>query len=173
MLDETTRGLENFRRQVVRGSKRNLKDSSASGKLSKSITSKLKKEKDEYVVSFYMEEHGEYLDKGVSGVKRRYNTPYSYKSKGGKRGLKGMPPPSKFDKWGVRRGVAPRDEKGRFLDRKQVNFLIAKSVFEKGIRPRKFFTKAFDKHYDLFLKQIEKDFSKDVELIFKKSINSK
>ena len=39
-----------------------------------------------------MEDYGIFQDRGVSGVKNKYNTSYSYKSKGGKRGLKGMPP---------------------------------------------------------------------------------
>lgn len=165
------KAVENFRRQVVRESKRNLRKHNASKKLSNSIKSKLKEVEGDVTVTFFMEEHGEYLDKGVSGVKRKYKTPYKYRSKGGKRGLKGMPPPKAFDKWGVRRGVAPRDKKGRFLDRKQINFLVAKSVFEKGIRPTKFFTKALNKHYDILQKQIEADFALEIEKSLNKTIN--
>ena len=90
------------------------------------------------------------------GEQRAPNSPYSYKTK--------MPPPSKLDKWSVRRGVAPRDAKGRFLPRRSVNFAIAKSIFHQGLRPTFFFTKAYKKYLTT---QFELDFmlaySKDVE----------
>lgn len=94
-----------------------------------------------------MEDYGFFQDKGVSGIKKKYNTPFSYKSKGGKNGLKGMPPPSAFDKWTIRRGIAPRNTKGQFQTRKGLNFAIARSIFEKGIKPSLFFTKPFEAAY--------------------------
>ena len=39
----------------------------------------------------------ESLDRGVSGRKRKYDTPYSYKDK--------MPPPKSLDQWVVRKGI--------------------------------------------------------------------
>ena len=55
-----------------------------------------------------------------------------------------MPPPKAFDKWIVRKGLKDiRDKQGRFLPRKTLQFLIAKSVFEKGIKASMFFTKPF------------------------------
>ena len=52
---------------------------------------------DKGVVSTGVEmlQYGEFLDKGVKGVKQgdsKQTPKYSFKSKGGKRGLKGMPP---------------------------------------------------------------------------------
>jgi hypothetical protein len=84
-----------------------------------------------------MNRYGEFIDKGVSGIKKKYNTPYSYKSK--------MPPPSKLDKWVVRRGIAPRDKEGKFLPRKSVLFLIARGIYRNGIKPSLFLTKPFEK----------------------------
>ena len=47
--------------------------------------------------SFSMEEYGEYIDKGVSGVDVKYNTPYAYTTK--------APPPSVFGKWAKAKGI--------------------------------------------------------------------
>ena len=84
-----------------------------------------------------MAKYGEFVDKGVSGIKQKYNTPYSYKKK--------MPPPSKLDKWVVRRGIAPRDKKGKFLPRKTVLFLIARGIYQNGMKPSLFLTTPFNR----------------------------
>ena len=99
--------------------------------------------------------YGVFQDKGVSGIKKKYNTPYSYKTK--------MPPPSKLDKWTVRKGIAPRDEKGRFLSRKTLQFLIARSIFYNGIKPSLFFTKPFEKYAKGLPKELEQAFALDTE----------
>jgi hypothetical protein len=83
-----------------------------------------------------MEYYGNFIDKGVSGKEKKYNTPYSYKSK--------MPPPSALDKWIVRKGIAPRDAKGRFITRKSLQFLIARGIYKNGIAPSLFLTKPFE-----------------------------
>ena len=183
MLDEFTHlkeSLEEFRDLVIADAKENLakpqgkynQPIDASGKLSRSI-------KGEPVVVYpsgalefiiKMEHYGAFIDQGVSGVKKKYDTPYSYKSKGGKNGLKGMPPPSKMDKWIVRRGIAPKDEKGRFLSRKGIQFMIAVGVFKNGIKPSLFFTKPFQKHYKMLPEILAKSYGLDaaelVRLVF-------
>jgi len=45
-----------------------------------------------------------------------------------------MPPPQKLDKWIVARRIAPRDAQGRFISRKSLQFLIARSISKKGIK---------------------------------------
>ena len=108
-----------------------------------------------------MEEYGNYQDKGVSGVEKKYNTPYSYKRKGSD--LKGMPPPSKLDKWTIRRGIAPRDKEGKFLSRKSLTFLIARSIFKNGIKPTLFFTKPFEKEFKKLPDTVLTAYGLDVE----------
>lgn len=132
--------LEKFRDFVLTNAKNNLKIKSASGKLRESFKADVKVLPNSIRFFFEMEEYGFYQDKGVSGVKQKYNTPFSYKTK--------MPPPSKLDKWIVRRGLAPRD-KGKFTGRKTLQFLIARSIFEKGIKPSLWFTKPFEKGFKL------------------------
>ena len=134
------KALEKFRDFVLTNTKNNLKIKSASGKLRESFKADVKVMPNSIRFFFEMEEYGWYQDKGVSGVKQKYNTQFSYKTK--------MPPPSKLDKWIVRRGLAPRD-KGKFTGRKSLQFIIARSIFEKGIKPSLWFTKPFEKGFKL------------------------
>jgi len=158
-------GLQAFGKAVVNSARFNLAndDKNVSKQLSDSINFEVLNPKEGlFIVEFVMLTYGLFQDKGVSGTKRRINSPYSFRSKGGKQGLKGMPPPSKFDQWGVRRGIAPRDEKGKFLPRKSVNFAIARSVFERGIKPSLFFTKPFNKYFEGLSKGILKEFNTEI-----------
>jgi len=102
-----------------------------------------------------MEEYGAYQDEGVSGKKRKFDTPFSFKSK--------MPPPSSLDKWSVRKGIAPRDKKGRFIPRQSLNFLIARSIFMYGIKPSMFFTKPFEKAFKNLPPELTEAFAIDIE----------
>lgn len=78
-----------------------------------------------------MEDYGQFQDQGVSGKKNKYNTPFSYKSK--------MPPAKSFSQWVIRKGLkGVRDKQGRFIPRKSLQYLIARSVFTKGIKPSMF-----------------------------------
>jgi hypothetical protein len=86
-------------------------------------------------LGFDMVDYGKFQDRGVSGTEKKYNTPYKYTNK--------MPPAKAFDKWTVRKGIAPRGKGGKFEKRKGLNYAIAKSIYKKGIRPSMFFTKPF------------------------------
>lgn len=141
MLDNLKGELDIFRKRVIQQAKSNLTKSgkNSSKRLYNSLGSDLKGSPNSFQLDFTMAEYGEFQDKGVSGVKKKYNTPYKYTSK--------MPPASKLDKWIVRRGLAPRDKSGKFIDRKSLKFAIAKSIFNKGIKPSLFFTKPFENEY--------------------------
>lgn len=147
-LLNTEEALRQYIDIVIAEAKGNLakQGKNASGSLSDSIKSTGVSFTDNGIeAGIEMNSYGLFIDKGVSGIKKKYATPYSYKSKGGKYGLKGMPPYKALDKWSVRRGIAPRDEKGKFLPRRQVLFLIARGIFNNGLKPSLFLTKPFDK----------------------------
>lgn len=156
--------LNRFRNQVIDGSRKQLKlqKKNAFGKLSKSLDSELKVFPNSFSLSFSMEEYGVYQDKGVSGTKKKYNTPFSYTTK--------RPPANKLDKWTVKRGIAPRDEKGRFITRKGLNFIIARSIFEKGIKPSLFFTKPFEKAFKQLPDDVINAYALEVEEFLKFSL---
>ena len=105
---------------------------------------------------FEMEEYGEFQDKGVSGIKKKYHTPYSYKNK--------MPPRGPIDKWVVRKGLkGVRDEQGRFVSRKSLSYLIQRSLYYNGIKPSYFFTRAFNLGFNRLPNDIRIAFKLDVE----------
>ncbi len=160
--------LDKFIKHVVSQAKRNLTSSgkNASKKLYNSISGEAKQFPNSIGIYFDMEEYGFFQDKGVSGIKKKYNTPFSYKSQGGKKGLKGMPPPSAFDKWTIRRGIAPRGKGGQFQKRKGLNFAIARSIFEKGIKPSLFFTKPFEAAFKKFPDEMIESYGFDVVDLF-------
>lgn len=136
--DEQLIILENFRDYVIQQARSNLSrlQKNSSKKLYDSITGEVKAMPNSLRLYFDMEEYGFYQDKGVSGTKRKYDTPFSYTNK--------MPPPKAFDKWIVKKGIAPRGKGGIFAKRKGLQFAIARSIFEKGIKPSLFLTKPFE-----------------------------
>jgi len=111
--------------------------------LEKSLSFKVVTSAEGFSVQFYMDSYGTFVDKGVSGtdVRRSFkdykgrtiSSPYKYTTK--------QPPSRVLDKWIVKKGIAPRDEKGRFMSRKSISFLIARSIKRKGIQGISFFQK--------------------------------
>ena len=136
--------LKSVGRKIVRQAKNNLKqgDKVVSGSLLGSIKYKVLKTAEGFTIQFTMADHGKFMDKGVSGTnKRRYfkdinntrrQSPFRYKNL--------QPPASALDKWIVRRGIAPRDAKGRFMSRKSLQYLIARKIKSLGIQGISFFT---------------------------------
>jgi len=157
--DNIERYLESFGKQVVNRSKGNLQKAGKGGKLEGSIKFKVITTTDGFTVQFYMSSYGQFVDKGVSGTqtKRTFKdykgnvikTPYSYKNSKGH----SQPPSRALDKWVVRKGIAPRDASGKFMSRKSITFLIARSIGRKGIQGISFFQKPLG----LGLKQFGKD----------------
>ena len=145
--DNIERYLESFGKQVVNRSKGNLQKAGKGGKLEDSIKFEVITTNDGFTVQFYMSSYGQYVDKGVSGtkVKRTFKdykgktikSPFSYKNSKGH----SQPPSSALDKWVVRKGIAPRDASGKFMKRKTITFLIARSIGRKGIQGISFFQK--------------------------------
>lgn len=131
--------LNRFVRHVVSQAKKNLTtgNRNASKKLYNSIKGEAKSFPNSIGIYFEMEPYGLFQDQGVKGTKsgESYSN-FKYTNK--------MPPPKAFDKWAIRRGLAPRDKGGKFKSRKSLNFAIARSVYEKGIKPTLFFTKPFE-----------------------------
>ena len=167
MLVNVKEELNRFAKYVISQSRANLTrgKKNSSKNLYNSLDSEVKVSKNSFELSFLMEDYGVFQDKGVSGVKKKYNTPYSYKSK--------MPPPSKMDKWIVKKGIAPRDKSGKFISRKSLQFMIARSIFNNGIKPSLFFTKPFEKAFKGLNKDLIEAYKLDVEQLMKNTINSK
>lgn len=158
------KAFDRFGRTVVDKARNNLSNQgkSVSGKLSKSLDYSMKESAsgDSFSFSFLMEKYGEFQDKGVSGIKKRYNTPYSYK--------KDMPPRGPLDRWAVRKGLQGiRDDKGRFISRKSLVYLIQRSIYYKGIKPSYFFSKAFKLEFKRLPQDIREAFQLDLDEFMK------
>lgn len=155
--DNIEKYLNSFGKYIVKQSRTNLTKGkkNVSKELYNSISFKVITDADGFSVQFYMADYGTFVDKGVSGNKqtRRYKdytgktvtSPYKYTTK--------QPPSKLLDKWVVKRGIAPRDKKGRFVSRKSISFLIARSIKVKGIKSTSFFQRPMQ----LGLKNFSKD----------------
>ena len=80
-----------------------------------------------------------------------------------------MPPTSVFDKWVIKRGIAPRDKQGRFISRKSLKFLIARKIFKHGIQGISFYSKPLSRFIKDFPRQFALNFNKDFVAEFKKA----
>lgn len=162
--DEIQKALDAFRDYVIKQarSKLTLMGKNSSKKLYNSITGDVKAMPNSISMEFSMEEYGFYQDQGVSGKEKKYDTPFSYKSK--------MPPPKKLDRWIVRKGIAPRDEKGKFINRKSLQFLIARGIYKNGIKPSLFFTKPFEAAYKKLPNELIEKYGIEAEKLFMDTI---
>ena len=148
-MSEFKKALEKYAEFVINKSRQNLQKGgkygthNKSGVLSKSLEYKIKGDK----VSFLSEDYGEYLDKGVKGAKSTYPessaSPFKYTTK--------RPPAKVFEKWIKKSNIQGRDKKtGRFITRQSLSYIIANSIYSKGIRASMFFTKPFEEALPLF-----------------------
>jgi len=166
MLKNVQQELNRFAKYVIQQSRTNLTKGkkNSSKTLYNSLDYDLNVSPNSFSMSFLMEDYGVFQDKGVSGIKKKYNTPYSYTNK--------MPPPSKMDKWIVRKGLkGVRDKDGKFISRKSLQFMIARSIYNNGIKPSLFFTKPFQKAFKNLDKDIIKAYQLDVEELLKFTTN--
>lgn len=168
MLTNTKQSLENFRKYVSSQARRNLTrlDKNNSKGLYKRLDGVLNVSPNSIQLSWDLG-YGNFQDKGVSGTEKKYDTPYSYKSK--------MPPIKPLSDWAKRKGIRLRDEQGKFQkgNYKTIGFLIARSIFRKGIKPSLFFTKPFEQGFKNLPDQLIEAYGLDVEEFLKFTLNKK
>jgi hypothetical protein len=145
--------LTKFAKRVIQQARQNLtkKKKNSTKELYNSLDYDLAVGPNSFSLTFSMEPYGEFQDKGVSGVKRKFNTPYKYTNK--------MPPPKAFANWVVRKGLeGVRDKNGRFIPRKSLQWAIAKSVYNNGIKPSYFFSAPFKVNFKKLPQEIVQAF---------------
>ena len=164
--DNIERYLNSFGKYIVKQSRTNLTKGkkNVSKELYNSISFKVVTDANGFSVQFYMADYGTFIDKGVSGNKqtRSYKdykgqtitSPYKYTNK--------QPPSKLLDKWIVKKGIAPRDEKGRFISRKSISFFIARSIKAKGIKSTSFFQRPMQLGLENFSKDFLGSLKKDI-----------
>jgi hypothetical protein len=163
---ELQKELDKFKNFVISESQKNLRKlGKDGGKLYDSIEGRVKANPNSFEMEFSMEEYGLYQDKGVSGTEKKYNTPFKYKT-----GKKNAPPPRAFDKWAVRKGLAPRTKSGKFASRKSLQFALSRFIQKNGIKPSLFFTRPFEKAYKKLPQDLVDAFGVDAIKLFNESI---
>ena len=168
MLTNTKESLEKFRKFVAQQSRSRLskaKKNDSKG-LYKKLDGVLKVSRNSLELSWDLG-YGNFQDKGVSGTEKKYDTPYSYKSK--------MPPIKPLADWAKRKGIKLRDEKGKFKKGgyKTLGFLIARSIQRKGIKPSLFFTKPFEQGFKKLPDELLEAYGLDVEEFLQFTLNKK
>ena len=117
------------------------------------------------------EDYWQFVDEGVrgaggfkgSGRARGQGSPFKYSDK--------MPPRRFIDKWIVSKPLkAGRDEKGRFVSRKSLAFLMQQSIFQRGLERTQFFSKPFTEQLNKQTENITKAFADDLELALAKTL---
>ena len=157
LRDNTKKLLNDFADAVFAQAKMNLhsQGKSATKKLENSFKKKVNASENSIQLSLEMAEHGFYIDEGVSGTQRGYNTRFKFKK---------MPPARVFDKWIIAKGIEPRDSKGRFKKgRKSINWAIARSVYRKGLKPSKFMTMALEKEFKTLPNELVEAYGLDID----------
>lgn len=161
----TYQALNAFKKFVIQQSRSRLTKSrkNVNKKLYNSIDGEVKVNPNSFSLSFFMEDYGVFQDKGVSGTKKKYNTPFSYTTK--------MPPRQTLEDWVSKRRFQFRDKQGKFMSYKTMSFLIQKSIFEKGIKPSLFFTKPFEQGFKKLPDELLEAYGLDVEEFLQFTLN--
>ncbi len=168
LADEYLRDeLNKFAKYVIQQSRTNLTKGKkrASNELYRSLGYEVNESAKTTSIAFEMVDYGKFQDRGVSGKNKKYNTPYSYTTK--------MPPPQAFDKWVVRKGIAPRGKGGKFASREGLKFAIAKAIYKNGIRPSMFFTKPFEAAFKRLPDELIEAYSIGIEKQIQVNIDKK
>lgn len=158
----TKEALNKFAKYVIQQSRSNLtkQRKNASKDLYGSLGYDLKVNPNSFSLEFFMLPYGQFIDKGVSGTKKRYNTIYEYTNK--------KPPMQPLADWAKSRNIRLRDEKGRFKkgNYRSIGFILQRSIYEKGIKPSLFFTKPFEKAFENLPPELIKQFALDIDKFF-------
>jgi hypothetical protein len=133
------------------------------GKLSKSLKFKITEDKEGYDIKFLASKYAAFVNKGVSGTQgvrtyidvngKRKRSPFKFKK---------QPPSYVIEGWIKRKGIQGRSKKGRFITRKSLAFIMARSIKRKGIPAASFYTQPLSYSYKVFKKEMIKHFKTDV-----------
>jgi len=165
--------LNKYGKYVVQQSKSNLtKDKKGGGDLYNSISYVIDKSQDDFLLEFLMEDYGDFVDKGVKGKTSTYPetsaalSKFQYGSGTGKKGglTKALYNPETKKGWIKKKKFQWRDKKtGRFLSYESMSYLIARSIYNKGLKANLFFTKPFEAGLKRLPDDLSKAFVLDIE----------
>ena len=155
-----------YAKYVVQQSKSNLtKDKKGGGDLYNSVSYKIEKSQDDFLLDFLMEDYGAFVDRGVKGKTSTYPetsaalSKFQYGSGTGQKGglTKGI------NAWLKKKRFQFRDKQGRFMSYESMTYLIARSIYNKGLKANLFFTKPFEAGLKRLPDDLIKGFALDIE----------
>jgi hypothetical protein len=158
--------LNNFGQKVVDDAKANLQSDKGSTAVGRSIRFEVVPTDTGFSTKFYMLDYGAFLDKGVSGNKKKQSfenykgktqsSPYSYTNK--------QPPPGILAKWISKKGIKGRDKKtGRFITNLSLAFIIGRKIKRDGIKSLSFFQQPFGIEYEKLQEELLTELKSDIE----------
>lgn len=169
MLDNknTSKYLNDFAKYVIQQSRSNLTKGgkNVDKKLYNSIDKEIEVGANSFRLAFLMEDYGTFQDKGVSGTQKKYNTPFSFKSK--------RPPLKPITDWVKKRRFQFRKEDGKLMSYQNTAYLVRQGIFKNGVKPSLFFTKPFEKAFERLPQELIEAYGLDVEQFLQYTINKK
>ena len=157
-LKNTRETLREFGKYVIQQARSELtrKKKIASGKLYDNMDFAIEKMRDGLRFIFTMEDYATFVDKGVSGKEKKYNTPFAYTNK--------KPPMKPISEWAKIKKFRFRDEKGRYQkgNYRSIGFVLQNHIYKKGLKPSLFFTRPFERAFDRLGDDLMKAFNKDI-----------
>ena len=158
--------LLSFAQYVVDASKENLtKDKKGDGDLYNSLSYTFDKSQNLLLLDFLMEDYGVFVDKGVKGKTSTYPetkaslSQFQYGSGNFPKG--GLT--EGINEWMKKKRFQWRDERGRFMSYESMSYIIARSIYNKGLKANLFFTTPFELGLKNLPKQLTDAFSLDIE----------
>ena len=158
--------LNAYAEYVVDSAKKNLVDERKSlGDLYKSVSYKYEKSQDLFLLDFLMEDYGTFVDKGVRGKTSTYPetkaalSQFQYGSGNFPKG--GLT--EGINEWMKKKRFQWRTKDGRFMSYESMSYIIARSIYNKGLKANLFFTTPFELGLQNLPKQLTDAFSLDIE----------
>ncbi len=195
-LDELNKMFNDFGKYMVTESQKNLQtDKKGGGPLYNSITYDVDDSNGKFVFTFSMQDYGEFQDKGVKGAdpsklspnaqikgQQAPNSPYRFGSGSAKGTWKTFV--QSVAAWAQIKNIRLRQYKtvngvrkstGKFAkgNYESIGYVIAKNIYNRGLKPSFFYTKPFNKAFEQLPDELFESFAIDVEHGFNEQINKK
>ena len=177
MLNNTQTALDKFSKGVVKQSRTRLtKDKKNYTKETYNATDyDLTVSPNSFSLKFYLGDHGAFVDEGVKGKDPSKVSPNSK--------IRGQQAPKsrfkfgtgtsrgkwdefvdKLEKWAKAKNLRFRDKDGRFKkgSYKSMAYVVARNIYNRGLKPSGFFTKAFESQYKNLPQEIIKGYALDM-----------
>lgn len=165
-LIRTEKVLNLFAKKVVKDAQSELsrQGKNTSGELSQSLGYTITKNQNGgLTLEFQGSNYAKFVDQGMQGKFSSAKAPMSpYRFGSGSSSGSWKSFTASLDKWIVKKGLAGiRDEKGRFVSRKSLRFLIQRSIYLYGVKPSFFFSNPLEVAKSGLTKKIGKAFMED------------